>query len=112
MNKRDCRKKPEQSPAVVELVALPAPRLNLNDMEAVRREMARVYRDMRNGVIATQDGTRLVYVLSEMRKMFEAVKAGALTDSVGVLSDQRAEHDLTGLTDEELENLSRILTKC
>jgi len=33
--------------------------------------MSRVYRDMRGGTIATQDGTRLVYVLSELRKIFE-----------------------------------------
>ena len=49
----------------------PAPRINLNDLDGVRREMSRVYRDMRGGSIATQDGTRLVYVLSELRKMFE-----------------------------------------
>ena len=53
------------------LVVLPAPRLNLNDLDGVRREMARVYRDMRQGSVATQDGARLVYVLGELRKMFE-----------------------------------------
>ena len=49
----------------------PTPRMNLHNIDGVRREMSRVYRDMRGGVIATQDGTRLVYVLSELRKMFE-----------------------------------------
>ena len=49
----------------------PTPRLNLNNLDSVRREMSRVYRDMRGGSIATQDGTRLVYVLSELRKIFE-----------------------------------------
>ena len=33
--------------------------------------MAKVYKDMRGGVIPPQDGTRLVYVLGELRKMFE-----------------------------------------
>jgi hypothetical protein len=49
----------------------PTPRMNLNNIDGVRREMSRVYRDMRAGTVATQDGTRLVYVLSELRKMFE-----------------------------------------
>lgn len=49
----------------------PTPRLNLNNLDSVRREMSRVYRDMRGSTIAAQDGTRLVYVLSELRKIFE-----------------------------------------
>ena len=51
---------------------LPTPRLNLNVLDGVRREMARVYKDMRGGSIPSQDGARLVYVLGELRKMFEA----------------------------------------
>lgn len=53
------------------LVVLPAPRINLNNLDGVRREMARVYRDMRGGRVASQDGARFVYVLGELRKMFE-----------------------------------------
>lgn len=52
---------------------LPTPRLNLHNLEAIRREMTKVYRDMRTNVIDTQDGTRLVYVLGEVRKMFEVI---------------------------------------
>jgi hypothetical protein len=40
-------------------------------LEAVRREMARVYRDMRNRKIDSQEGTRLVYVLSQIAKVHE-----------------------------------------
>lgn len=54
------------------LVVLPAPRINLNDLDGLRREMARVYRDMRGGRVPSQDGARLVYVLGELRKVFEA----------------------------------------
>lgn len=54
------------------LVVLPAPRINLNDLDGLRREMARVYRDMRGGRVHSQDGARLVYVLGELRKVFEA----------------------------------------
>ena len=53
------------------LVVLPAPRINLNNLEGLRREMARVYRDMRGGRVPTQDGARLVYVLGELRRVFE-----------------------------------------
>ena len=56
------------------VTVIPSPKLNLHDLEAVRREMARVYRDMRGGAIDTQDGTRLVYVLGEMRKLFEIIE--------------------------------------
>lgn len=54
------------------VVVLPAPRINLNNLDGVRREMARVYRGMRGGSIHSQDGARLVYVLGELRKVFEA----------------------------------------
>jgi len=53
---------------------IPTPPINLHDMEAVRREMARVYRDMRSGRIDTQDGTRLVYSLTQIAKLHEAVE--------------------------------------
>lgn len=49
------------------------PPINLHDIEAVRREMARVYRGMKTGMIETQDGTRLVYVLVQVAKLHEAV---------------------------------------
>ncbi len=47
------------------------PKIDLSDANAIRREMATVYRDMRRGNIETQDGTRLVYVLDALRKCFE-----------------------------------------
>jgi hypothetical protein len=51
---------------------VPTP-VNLHDIEAVRREMARVYRDMRGRKIDSQDGTRLVYALTQIAKLHEAV---------------------------------------
>lgn len=50
------------------------PRINLSSVEDVRREMARVYRDMRSGKLATQDGTRLTYVLDRMLNAFELIE--------------------------------------
>ena len=49
----------------------PHPKIDLRDAHAVRREMGCVYRDMRNGTISTQDGTRLAYVLDMVRKSYE-----------------------------------------
>lgn len=67
----ESRQNPSATVDGAKLRVLPAPRLNLNNLEALRREMSRVYRDMRGGKIETQDGTRLVYVLAELGKMFE-----------------------------------------
>lgn len=53
------------------LLPVPTPPINLHDLEAVRREMARVYRDMRTRKIDSQDGTRLVYVLVQIAKVHE-----------------------------------------
>ncbi|RQZ60628.1 hypothetical protein DIE08_30420 [Burkholderia sp. Bp9004] len=59
------------SEATTELVVLPAPRVNLHNLDAVRREMAKVYRDMRTNRIDSQDGARFVFALSQIAKMFE-----------------------------------------
>ena len=70
---RKSTKKPAGEPSGSPVVVLATPKVpNLHNLEAVRREMARVYRDMRAGHIASQDGARLVYVLGQMRAMFEA----------------------------------------
>ena len=54
-----------------ELVPLPPSKIDLRDAHAIRRELAAVYRDMRNGTIETQEGTRLAYVLDMIRKAYE-----------------------------------------
>jgi hypothetical protein len=56
---------------VTTLTPIPTPPINLHNLDAIRREMGRVYRDMRNRKIDSQDGTRLVYVLSQMAKVHE-----------------------------------------
>ena len=53
---------------------VPTPPINLHDLEAVRREMAKVYRGMKAKSIDSQDGTRLVYVLTQIAKLHEAVE--------------------------------------
>jgi len=60
------------SAAATELVVLSPPRaINLHTLDAVRREMARVYRDMRLNQIDSQNGARFVFALSQIAKMFE-----------------------------------------
>lgn len=48
-----------------------APRINLHNADAIRQEMASVYRDMRNGLLESSEGTKLVYVLDMLRKALE-----------------------------------------
>ena len=45
--------------------------IKLHTADDIRMEMARVYREMRSGGLETQQGTRLVYVLGELRKVYE-----------------------------------------
>ena len=58
------------------------PKIDLRDAQAIRREMAVVYRDMRSGKMETQDGTRLVYVLDMIRK---AIETGSLAERMEML---------------------------
>lgn len=53
------------------LPPVPHSKIDLRDAHAIRRALADVFRDMRSGRIATQDGTRLAYVLDMIRKAHE-----------------------------------------
>lgn len=51
---------------------LPTPHdIKLKTADDVRLEMARVYRDARQGRIETSDGTKLVYILTGLLKAIE-----------------------------------------
>jgi len=54
----------------MELIPTPA-KIDLKSIDDIRLEMARVYRDMKAGIIETSDGTKLVYVLGQIGKMIE-----------------------------------------
>jgi hypothetical protein len=45
--------------------------IDLATLTDVRREMSRIYRDMHNRRIDTQDGTRMTYALSQIAKLIE-----------------------------------------
>lgn len=54
------------------LHVLPAPpTIHLKTADDVRLEMAKVYRDMRQGRIDMADGTKLAYVLGQLNKAIE-----------------------------------------
>ncbi|MGV7234777.1 MAG: hypothetical protein ACQ9ET_00820 [Nitrosomonadaceae bacterium] len=68
------KKRTKKSPVIHEgevLQAMPTPRINLSTIEDIRREMGRVYREMRSRKIEGQEGTRLVYVLAQIGKLAE-----------------------------------------
>ena len=53
-------------------ISIPTPyRIDLKSIDDVRLEMAKVYRSMKSGEIASSDGTRFVYVLSQIGKLIE-----------------------------------------
>ena len=54
-----------------ELVTPTPSKIDLSNGIAIRRELARVYRDMRSGKIESSDGTKLAYVLDQLRKAYE-----------------------------------------
>ncbi len=55
------------------IVANPTPfkskRIRLSNIKDVRYEMAKVYKDARNGLIPAQEATRLVYMLVSLGNM-------------------------------------------
>ena len=53
------------------IVPLRSKAISLHNLEAIKREMRRVYCDVRSGLVDTQDGTRMVYILSQMAKIHE-----------------------------------------
>lgn len=65
----------ENQPATIDrasLHVLPTPpTIHLKTTDDVRLEMAKVYRDMRQGRIDMADGTKLAYVLGQLNKAIE-----------------------------------------
>jgi hypothetical protein len=59
--------------AVLEIIGLPTPRLNLSTSEDVRREMTRVYREARFGRIEPSAATKLVFILTQILRAHEQV---------------------------------------
>lgn len=62
-----------KSKASIEVLDTSTPRLNLSTSEDVRREMARVYREVRGHLIEPTDATKLVFILTQILKAHEQV---------------------------------------
>jgi len=74
----------------VEVLEAPTPRLRipLRTVDDVSRELARLYRQMKAGQIATADGTKLAYVLNLLR---QAIETGQLEQRIEALEQQAQE---------------------
>ena len=58
-------------PKVTLLPALPGRQPRLANLEGVRVEMSRIYLEMKSGKRDSQEGSRLVYVLTQIAKVLE-----------------------------------------
>ena len=72
-----------------EVLSPTPPRINLSTIDDVRREMARVYRDMRSQTIDPQDGTRLTYVLAQLGKLHELADVEKRVSAMEMILKQR-----------------------
>jgi len=63
-------------------------RCKLDTMQDVRREMAKVYREARSGVVDMQDATKLTWILQAVGKVIEG---SDLEKRIEVLESQRDE---------------------
>lgn len=71
MSKKKAAKQPEAVEGEL-IPAMPTPKqIKLVTVMDCKREMAKVYRDARQGRLDIQDGTRLVYMLSQIGKLIE-----------------------------------------
>jgi hypothetical protein len=52
----------------------PHPRINLSTSEDIRREMAKVYRETRYNKILPSNGTKLIYMLTNILKALRSPK--------------------------------------
>jgi len=70
--------KPIASPN--QAMATPTRRIGLKTLRDVRREMARVYRDVRCGNIESSEGTRLTFMLAQIGKVIGEIESARQGD--------------------------------
>ncbi len=77
----------DNSPATIDggsLRLLPTPpTIHLKTADDVRLEIAKVYREMRQGKIDMADGTKLVFVLGQLNR---AIETGVLENRIELLA--------------------------
>uniref|UniRef100_UPI004047372D hypothetical protein n=1 Tax=Polynucleobacter sp. TaxID=2029855 RepID=UPI004047372D len=67
-------KHPPTSQDGTQVIEDPSPRINLATSEDIRREMAKVYRETRCNKILPSNGTKLVFMLINILKAYEATE--------------------------------------
>lgn len=70
----NCTIKRPKMPTNTEILEEPTPRINLSTSDDIRREMARVYRETRFNKILPSNGTKLVYMLTNILKAYESTE--------------------------------------
>lgn len=71
------------------VVPIPRRRPDLATLTDVRREMGKIYREMRFKKIGTQDGTRLCFVLMQIGKIIQTAELDARIEAVERALKQR-----------------------
>ncbi len=61
-------------PTDTQILEDPYPRINLSTSDDIRREMARVYRETRFNKIQPANGTKLVYMLTNILRAYESTE--------------------------------------
>lgn len=80
--------------------APPPPRkLDLASLPDIRREMARLYRDMRSGDVSSNDGSRCAFVLGQIGRL--------IIEEQKMASDANSAKSYDDYLDEVLENRTR-----
>lgn len=49
-------------------------RINLSNLEKIRVEMSRIYREARSGQIPVSDATKLTFILTQIVKVYESTE--------------------------------------
>jgi len=71
-------------------ISIPTPnKIDLKSIDDVRLEMAKVYRSMKGKELQASDGTRLVYVLSQIGKMIEVHEVEKRLVALELASEKR-----------------------
>lgn len=80
---------PSVSPPPPPPAKLPSPRLKLETVANVRRELARIYREARRGELKVDHATRLAYLLDLMARMIERSELEARIAALETARDRR-----------------------
>lgn len=83
---------------------LPTPQLNLHNLNAIRREMNTVYRQVRSGGLGAAEGRGLIWMLAQMGMVAKsALLENRMAEIERLLSDEQSRSQPRLLEIEEIE---------